>query len=185
MLPVFYDHAQIADWLGAHTVAKARPYLHAVSHVSWAENTLSGKVQGTQRQPYRVHVNFERDQGDLSVDGECSCPVGVDCKHVAALLIAGLELVPRQPAGVRSELVQWLEGFQARHSAAPRQSATPKASVALAYVIAASYRGWPQIQLYKARLTPQGAIRALDDAWSNVEAALLKRRGGQRHDTAP
>jgi superfamily II DNA or RNA helicase len=70
--------------------------------------------------------------------------------------------------------VQWLEGFQARHSAAPRKSATPKASVALAYVIAASYRGCPQIQLYKARLTPQGAIRALDDAWSNVEAALLK-----------
>ena len=107
MLPVFYDRAQITDWLGAHTVAKAQRYRHAVSQVAWADNTLSGKVQGTQRQPYRVHAHFEQDDDDLLIEGECSCPVGIDCKHVAALLIAGLELIQQPPSGVRSQVVEW------------------------------------------------------------------------------
>jgi len=173
MRPFVYDHAQITDWLGAHTVAKARPYCHSVSHVSWTDNTLNGRVQGTERRPYQVQVQFEQDDDELVVDGECSCPVGYDCKHVAALLIAGLELVPKTPAPVRPELVQWLEAFRTRHSTSVRKSSTTKATVALAYVIGPSYRG-PEVTLYKARLKPDGTIRILDEPWNNVEAALVK-----------
>ncbi len=175
MRPVVYDHAQITDWLGAHTVAKARSYSRSVSHVSWSDNVLNGRVQGTERQPYRVHIEFEQDDDELFADGECSCPVGYDCKHVAALLIAGLELVPKAPAaGVRPELVQWLEAFRARHSTSTeRKSSTPRATVALAYVIGPSYRGH-EVTLYKARVKPDGTIRTLDEPWNNVEAALVK-----------
>jgi len=45
MRPVVYNHAQITDWLGAHTVAKARPYYRSVSHVFWSDNVLNGRVQ--------------------------------------------------------------------------------------------------------------------------------------------
>jgi len=175
MRPVVYDHAQITDWLGAHTVAKARSYSRSVSHVSWTDNVLDGRVQGTDRQPYRVHIEFEQDEDELFVDGECSCPVGYDCKHVAALLIAGLELLPKAaPTGVRPELVQWLEAFRVRHSTSPPgKSSTPKATVALAYVICPSYRGH-EVTLYKARVKPDGTIRTLDEPWNNVEAALVK-----------
>jgi superfamily II DNA or RNA helicase len=173
-MPTFvYDHAQITDWLGAHTVAKARPYSRAVSQVSWTGNTLYGRVQGTERRPYQVHVQFAQNEDQLVVDGECSCPVGYGCKHVAALLIAGLELLPKAPAGVRPELVQWLEAFRTRHSTGSRKSATPRATVALAYVIGPSYRG-PAVTLYKAHLKSDGAIRALAEPWNNVEAALVK-----------
>jgi superfamily II DNA or RNA helicase len=172
MRPI-YDEAQITDWLGAYTVAKARSYLDAVSQVSWTDDTLSGQVQGTQRRPYRVQVRFEEDE-NLEIDGECTCPVGFDCKHLAALLMAGLALLPKEPASVRPELVQWLEGFQARHGEEPRKSPKPKSNGALAYVIATSYRGGAQVELYKARLTPEGTIRSIAEPWNNVEAALVK-----------
>ena len=58
MSSVFYDRAQIADWLGSHTVGKARDYIHAVSKLRWQDNALSGEVQGTARRPYAVDVHF-------------------------------------------------------------------------------------------------------------------------------
>ncbi|RZF23551.1 helicase [Paraburkholderia sp. UYCP14C] len=180
-MSVSYSRKQITDWLGSHTVAKAREYAHAVSGLRWQSgDTLSGQVQGTRTRPYDVCAYFHDidDHRDMWVEGECTCPVSVDCKHVAALLIAGLELIPTQPAtGVRPELVTWLEGFRAKRTAAPprgRKPATARATHALAYLIAGSYRGSPEIFLYKARVNADGTIRSLDDAWQNVENALVK-----------
>ncbi len=56
----------------------------------WA---LTGKVQGTQPQPYGVSVDlqlFSDAQGGLTVGlwhGHCDCPVGFSCKHAVALLV--------------------------------------------------------------------------------------------------
>ncbi len=91
MSSVFYDLADITKWLGARTVAKARDYAHAVSNLHWENNTLSGEVQGTQRYPYVVDVHFHDVGDELWVEGDCSCPVGFQCKHIAAVLFAGLE----------------------------------------------------------------------------------------------
>jgi superfamily II DNA or RNA helicase len=180
-MSVSYNRKQITDWLGSHTVAKAREYAHAVSELRWrSADTLSGQVQGTRTRPYDVCAYFHDidDHRDMWVEGECTCPVGVDCKHVAALLIAGLEHLPQQPAtGVRPELVTWLEAFRAKRTATPPRGKKPaiaRATHALAYVIAGSYRGYPEIFLYKARVSADGTIRSLDDAWQNVENALVK-----------
>ena len=153
MPAVPYDHAQITEWLGAQTVAKAQRYLPWVSQLAWGRGTLTGKVQGTERRPYAVTVDFELDDDDDPwMEGDCSCPVGYNCKHVAAVLLAGLSLAPPKPAGVRSEVVQWLEGFQARHTQSlPKGKARAKAQVkvtqALAYVIAPAYHGGAIIAL--------------------------------------
>jgi superfamily II DNA or RNA helicase len=50
---------------------------------------LSGQVQGTQRQPYEVSVEVKRSPEGRVLDwvGDCSCPVGEQCKHAIALLI--------------------------------------------------------------------------------------------------
>lgn len=42
------------------------------------------KVQGGERQPYRVEIKI---QDDDVYDSSCTCPVGYYCKHVAALII--------------------------------------------------------------------------------------------------
>ncbi|MFL9963797.1 DEAD/DEAH box helicase [Paraburkholderia sediminicola] len=164
MSSVFFDRERIADWLGDHTVAKARS-VGAVTHVEWHGATLSGDVQGTQAQPYRTRVRFRTDGGSPWAQGDCTCPVGRNCKHVAALLLAELEHhdemdhitrvahdddeggsgsprpdSPRsitaldQPSGVRPELVSWLERFRARAEAA--DALAQKASAARTQTLA-------------------------------------------------
>lgn len=62
----------------------------------------------------------------MRIENECTCPVGFECKHVAALLIAGLEHQPKQPvSGVRPELVAWLEGLRAARTAPVTRSKKP------------------------------------------------------------
>ncbi|WP_434111087.1 SNF2-related protein [Paraburkholderia caffeinilytica] len=90
MSSVFFDRERITEWLGDHTVAKARS-VGAVTKVEWRGDTLSGDVQGTQPQPYRARVRFRTDGGSPWAQSDCSCPVGRNCKHVAALLLAELE----------------------------------------------------------------------------------------------
>ncbi|MDX8409485.1 MAG: DEAD/DEAH box helicase [Mariprofundales bacterium] len=46
------------------------------------EVLLRGAVQGSAEEPYEVEIIF----GERSIKGECNCPVGFNCKHVAALL---------------------------------------------------------------------------------------------------
>jgi superfamily II DNA or RNA helicase len=54
---------------------------------------LTGKVQGTQPQPYEVSVDLQLlpdAQGGLTLGlwhGDCDCPVGFSCKHAVALLV--------------------------------------------------------------------------------------------------
>jgi superfamily II DNA or RNA helicase len=50
---------------------------------------LSGQVQGTQRLPYDVSVELKRSPEGRVLDwvGDCSCPVGEQCKHAIALMI--------------------------------------------------------------------------------------------------
>ncbi|MFM0689166.1 DEAD/DEAH box helicase [Paraburkholderia strydomiana] len=156
MSSVFFDRERIAEWLGENTVAKARA-VGPVSKVAWHGATLTGDVQGSQPLPYRTRVRFRTDGGLPWAQSDCTCPVGRNCKHVAALLLAELEYhdemdhiidvdgneredsaavfarsasaepTALQP-GVRPELVSWLERFRARAEAA--DAAVQKASAA-------------------------------------------------------
>ena len=51
---------------------------------------LLGTVGGTQARPYDVIVTFQQDSNGTVVraSGTCSCPMGLNCKHVVALLLA-------------------------------------------------------------------------------------------------
>ncbi len=177
-MAIQYDRKQITEWLDDYTVAKARDYARAVSNLHWQhDDILAGRVQGTRSRPYDVRVIFTDPDEDLWIETECSCPVGGHCKHVAALLIAGLTHLPRQAVtGVRPELAGWLEGFRARHLGAPAggKRASARASHALAYVITGTHQSYPQIVIYKSRVAADGTIRSLEDAWHNIENALIK-----------
>ncbi|MFM0281747.1 DEAD/DEAH box helicase [Paraburkholderia sediminicola] len=165
MSSVFFDRERITEWLGDHTVAKARS-VGAVTKVEWRGDTLSGYVQGTRVLPYHTRVRFRTDGGRPWAQSDCSCPVGRNCKHVAALLLAELEYhdemdhithvaidvdehpfagYPQSPSGmavppssgVRPELVSWLERFRARTEAADAvaQKAGAARTQTLAYLL--------------------------------------------------
>ncbi|NND92079.1 MAG: DEAD/DEAH box helicase [Granulosicoccus sp.] len=61
----------------------------AVQELDWIAdgNILYGTVQGSQAEPYHVRIIIAPHR----FDGECSCPVRYNCKHVAASLLGWIE----------------------------------------------------------------------------------------------
>src|SRR5260221_1570694 len=67
-----------------------------------ARSTLHGSVRGREEHPYSTEAFFSfGDEHSLEfVHGQCSCPVGYNCKHVAALILAATSPVTGPaPAG--------------------------------------------------------------------------------------
>jgi superfamily II DNA or RNA helicase len=64
-----------------------------VSALEFSDNFshIRARVAGSARKPYVVDIvlKFDREQL-IDIDGECSCPVAFNCKHVAATLLEGL-----------------------------------------------------------------------------------------------
>lgn len=88
---------------------------------------IRAKVRGSAPKPYRVdiHLDFSGDRL-TDLDGECSCPMVVNCKHVAATMLAVLnedqppaqEVLPRsrqaaprlaQPPVLSFDVSGWIE----------------------------------------------------------------------------
>ncbi len=53
-----------------------------------ADSKVIGLVLGSNSQVYAVSAKFRSDASAFSLEGRCSCPVGYNCKHVAAVLLA-------------------------------------------------------------------------------------------------
>ncbi|MBJ7415592.1 MAG: DEAD/DEAH box helicase [Niveispirillum sp.] len=51
-------------------------------------DTIYGQVQGSEPDPYDVCITFSRNRFGYRLESDCTCPVGHDCKHVAAVLYA-------------------------------------------------------------------------------------------------
>lgn len=58
-----------------------------VLEISAGGDGFFARVRGSGRKVYRVHVRVLPPGSRLPVDCDCSCPVGVDCKHAVAALV--------------------------------------------------------------------------------------------------
>lgn len=56
--------------------------------------TLEGDIRGSARQPYHCRIDVQAHDAWLTLDTRCSCPVGADCKHAAAILLLTANLPP-------------------------------------------------------------------------------------------
>ncbi|WP_448070559.1 DEAD/DEAH box helicase [Georgenia yuyongxinii] len=59
-------------------------------HTSPTDRTLYAAVSGTRDQPYQTLVTVGDAAEGYASAGRCTCPVGVNCKHVAAVLLAAM-----------------------------------------------------------------------------------------------
>ncbi|MGT2436069.1 DEAD/DEAH box helicase [Bradyrhizobium betae] len=60
---------------------------------------VTAKVRGSESSNYRVDIQLEFEHGRLvDLDGDCSCPMAVNCKHIAATLLEALS--DKQPAAL-------------------------------------------------------------------------------------
>src|ERR1700723_922674 len=107
LLPDF-DPASLASTVGTTSFAKGVQYAQrgAVAHVQWdpSQRALTGVVYGSGGSLYATSAYFRLIAGwPPSFDhGECSCPVGVDCKHAVALVLSGTMSGLAQPATHRA-----------------------------------------------------------------------------------
>ncbi|HTP20682.1 MAG TPA: DEAD/DEAH box helicase [Solirubrobacteraceae bacterium] len=89
-VPYEIDLREVARSVGKSTYDRGAAYArkHRVLSLEWDEDELAmtGKVLGTGL--YTTTVRFS-DLGDgIEFDfGECTCPIGFDCKHVAAVAV--------------------------------------------------------------------------------------------------
>ncbi|UYM04726.1 DEAD/DEAH box helicase [Solicola gregarius] len=68
-----------------------------VGHVKVNRNVIFGRVRGTAADPYQLIVVAEHDISATRVSATCTCPVGVNCKHAAAAMIAARDHVAPLP----------------------------------------------------------------------------------------
>ncbi|HMA26435.1 MAG TPA: SWIM zinc finger family protein, partial [Solirubrobacterales bacterium] len=85
------DLSEVREAVGSRSFGRGRSYERnqSVVAIEWdpSDLTLTGSVAGTTL--YTTTTYFAEANGSLAFeDGECTCPVGYNCKHVAAIVIA-------------------------------------------------------------------------------------------------
>jgi superfamily II DNA or RNA helicase len=107
------DLADIADAVGRTTFDRGTDYATrgAVLSVSWdrVETALHGAVRG-RGDVYETSVYFDLVDDEVVelAHGECTCPVGFNCKHVVAVVVAATQQ-PRRSAPPKAT---WDQSFQ-------------------------------------------------------------------------
>ncbi len=137
-------------------------------------DVVTGLVRGSGAKQYQVHILIEDGPGGISVDGDCSCPVGFNCKHVVSTLMDRLEnqnwrsavqtrTQPREPRAWQGEVAldRWLGRLE--------KAVTP--------LTAARY---PPHQTYRLVYVIRQRTRQLDAAETVVEPLMCRqlKQGG-------
>jgi len=147
---------RLEDHFDAATLLRGKEYArrgHVVSVETSRDGSLEGEVSNGRGDRYRQTIRFVRG----AVAGECSCPVGFNCKHVAAVLVAAGDT-----EGDKGELTGPVLGWltRVRERIAPEPPAPPRDDAAkvkerLVYVLSPN---GPQmkIDLCKGRLNAAG-----------------------------
>ncbi|WP_277959369.1 DEAD/DEAH box helicase [Frigoribacterium faeni] len=87
------DAVDVIRLVGPRAFNRAKEYVRdgAVLDTAWnpADERLEGTVRGAESTPYQVVVDLRATRGEYSrpVRSRCTCPIGSDCKHVAATLL--------------------------------------------------------------------------------------------------
>ncbi|MBO0844223.1 MAG: DEAD/DEAH box helicase [Nocardioides sp.] len=94
MTPPSVPHSVVDDFFDRETVRRGRAYAtegHVLDHEVRTHTggvSIAGRVMGSCPTPYEVEVFVELDGAPVSVCAECTCPVGLECKHAVALIMA-------------------------------------------------------------------------------------------------
>ncbi len=75
-------------------------------------NTIQAKVRGSRPRPYQQTIELGSERQPRAV-GVCTCPVGINCKHVAAVLFASIGETDGGTAALPGEIERWLAAMQA------------------------------------------------------------------------
>ncbi len=77
---------------------------------------LNASVKGSQRNPYNqnIRIVWRPDYSAAEIDGDCSCPVGYNCKHVAAACLMYQNSNQGLSPAANPSCLDWLDSFSAQ-----------------------------------------------------------------------
>lgn len=113
-----YREKDILNEVGRKAFEAAQQYLLEGRVVLFEQDdgVVFGQVLGTARQPYAQTIEIGGIRGGVSIAGECTCPVGFNCKHVAAVLLFGLQSTKNSARPSSEERIARLVSAPAQHS---------------------------------------------------------------------
>ncbi|MFA9216181.1 MAG: SNF2-related protein [Sphingomonadaceae bacterium] len=144
---------------------------HQVRQAELRGEVIDGVVIGSQRNSYRQTIQLRLRGAQPRFDGQCSCPMEVNCKHVVAVLLTVLEQLadapPTPPAQVLApELAQWLAMLRGtlettRWESAARPKAVRKPTARLIFLLMPQPgTGTLRLLLAKGQVAADGCIRS-------------------------
>lgn len=175
---------RLSAFFDAVTLQRARVYVQqgfVTSIELLADGTLKGRVSNGRGQSYQQQIAFARN----FVEGECSCPVGYNCKHVAAAVMAWSERGKGRPelaAPVQGWLTRVKDSARAAPAVEPRPQDYPTSvKDRLLYVLVPDESAF-RIEIFKGRINAAGtgltrSVRRYDalHALRSTEAAQFIR----------
>jgi hypothetical protein len=203
MAPPSFTIQDVQRSLPSAYVERGQEYLEQgrVSGFHHAEqNHYQASVQGSGSQPYRVDVRLVHGKTGKQIYGLCTCPMRVNCKHVAAVLLRALQgpppeerrtalettqaersaprTLPAEPPSAEPpfELRLWLDrASRALSPAAERNDYAPNVLHRLLYLLAVEVRGGRRAEL-RLMLGRQLKAGGYSDVrpWGNARDTLRK-----------
>jgi SNF2 family DNA or RNA helicase len=172
-MPLPFTRADIEDNLEPRFIERGLDYFrrHKARDIESLDRNrrLLGEVTGSGNRVYQVEIHVHKRGGFTSLDGDCSCPVGYNCKHVAAVLFAALEAHQTAPAATPAPaspeppLDGWLAQLDIASGIPPQRAARdrypPTVRKRLLYVLQLENYGRrpvPSVRLLTAYLLKNG-----------------------------
>ncbi len=141
-VPKLLDFDDLIDQLEASFLEQGLDYFrsHKVSDIAHDEQDqcLTANVKGKKKAPYKISISVD---DDLLIDGDCSCKINYNCKHVAAVLLANLfaelSASSSEKITVSKTANQWQKEIDKAQQAfnAPVETVTEKNPQKLIYIL--------------------------------------------------
>ncbi|MGE5493573.1 MAG: SWIM zinc finger family protein, partial [Actinomycetota bacterium] len=159
--------ADISRWLRQEEIDKAQAYLDKVSDLDLRRDTMTARVQGSARQPYRVQVRLLQLADGNLLHNTCTCPVRNNCKHVAAALLKSLDMRDDQDY-INPGVLSWIADLKSLATAVEKAKKPRQTNMRLLYLLDPGPFGkhW-RLFLVKGREANNG------ENWHSIEKALV------------
>jgi len=170
------------DTFTSNALAKARAYAleDRVEILEVNDRQITAFCVGSNQTAYEQTLSIARHRGGGGLRCYCSCPVGFDCKHCAAVLYC-LDMNVSEASGQEAtvelgrSLEHWLSTIPA--TAQPAEETSQAASTRLFYQLKASpVAGKWQLDIFKVYQLKSGELRDVKPLYSLSD--LLMRQPG-------
>ncbi|WP_417069098.1 SNF2-related protein [Niveibacterium terrae] len=168
-----YTRKDVERWCAPSEIRKAQDYVARVADLAIEADSITAAVQGTAAQPYLVAIRFFRDiRGNWTPYMECSCPVGLGCKHAAATLLAALEM-RADPNRLNPRVLAWIEALRSIKQTPPRKASKANSEMLFYLLSHNAQTGQAEVRMRKGKMDEEGAPSASASDWNNIERTLV------------